>query len=70
MEDYKTRVRMLPICSCGYIFENGIEIHEIINAVNSIKYTTYSIEPSMCPNCKKEIECIEHYNYRVKHTDY
>lgn len=66
MEDYKTRLRMLPVCSCGYIFDEGVTIHEHINDKNGIKYATYSIEPGMCPKCKKTIEYIEEYKYRVK----
>lgn len=66
MNDYKTTLRMLTVCNCGYIFGNGIVIHENINEKNGIKYTTHSIEPSECPNCKKEIECIEHYSYTAE----
>lgn len=67
MEDYKTTLRMLPVCNCGYIFRDGIIIHEDINEKNGIKHATYSIEPQKCPNCGKEIEQIEHYGYTVEH---
>jgi hypothetical protein len=61
MNDYKTKLRMLPVCSCGYIFKDGIAIHEDINEKDGIKYATHTIEPHMCPNCKKKIECVENY---------
>ena len=70
MDDYKTTLKMLPVCNCGYIFREGIIIHEDINTKNKIKYATHTIEPAICPNCKKEIECIEDYKHTVEHIRY
>lgn len=61
MKNYKTKLKVTPICSsCGHVFKNGIIIHKHILETNGIKYPKYSIEPSICPNCKKEIEYIEY----------
>jgi hypothetical protein len=65
MNELTTRLRLLPVCSCGYVFREGIVIHKIIHETNGIKYATHAIIPSMCPNCKKKIECIEHNRYTV-----
>lgn len=70
MEDYKTRLRMLPVCSCGYVFKNGVIIHEDISETNGIKYAKYSIEPSNCPKCNKEIECVEYNGYTHEISDW
>lgn len=63
---YSTRLKMLPVCDCGYILKDGIVIHKNILEVNELKYPNYFIEPPACPNCKRKIECIEHYNYVVE----
>lgn len=60
MEDYKTKLRMLPVCSCGHVFKNGVIIHEDIIEAEGFKHAKYSIEPPSCPQCNKEIECIEY----------
>lgn len=70
MKDCKTRLKMLPVCSCGYVFRDGVIINQYINNINRIGYPEYSIEPSICPMCKKEIECIENNGYIVKHRRY
>lgn len=67
MNDYKTKLRMLPVCSCGYVFREGVIIHKDINEKDEIKYATHSIEPYMCPQCKKEIECVEYNGYTYEH---
>lgn len=54
----KTALTMLPVCNCGYIFRDGIVIHTDICEKNGVKYAVHAIEPSMCPNCKKQIESI------------
>lgn len=62
MEDYKTRLRLLPVCDCGYMFEDGIVVCEkTIETSNGIKYGKTCFEPASCPNCKREIECIVNY---------
>ena len=62
MEDCKTRLRLLPVCNCGYIFENGIILYEkTAETPNGIKYGKACFEPAACPNCKREIECIVNY---------
>ena len=60
MDDYKTRLKMLPVCSCGYVFTKGVIIHEDINEMDGMKYAKYFIEPPNCPKCKKKIECIDY----------
>lgn len=69
MDDYRTTLKMLPVCSCGYIFRKGVVIHQDINEKDGIKYPTYFIEPSKCPNCNKKIECIERYNDIVEYRE-
>ena len=68
MKEHTVRLKMLPVCSCGHIFQDGIIIHQDILGTNGMKYAIHSIEPPTCPNCKKEIECIEHYSYTVEHV--
>lgn len=63
MEEYTTRLKMTPICNCGYIFGDGIIINESIVEINGLEYKKYSIEPSRCPSCRKKIDCIENYRY-------
>lgn len=70
MENCKTRLKMLPVCSCGYVFKDGVTIHQHINDIFRIGYLEYSIEPSICPMCKKEIECIEYNDYMIKNKEY
>ena len=67
MEDYKTTLRMLPVCSCGYVFANGVITHEDIIELKGVKYTEYYIEPPNCPKCNKKIECIEYNGYTHEH---
>ena len=62
MEDCKVRLKLLPVCECGYIFEDGIVIYKnIAEASNGIEYGKACFEPIACPNCKREIECIMNY---------
>ena len=70
MEDYKTKLKMLPVCSCGYVFKDGVIIHQFIKNYMFGKYSEYSIEPPICPMCKKEIECIEYGDYTIKNKEY
>ena len=71
MEDYYTRLKLLPVCSCGYIFTDGVVIRKDINTVeykgvkDIMKYPSYSIEPNICPNCKRVIECVEYYDHTI-----
>ena len=60
MDEYMTTVRMRPVCSCGYIFWDGIVIRRNMNETYGFKYVAQDIEPPVCPNCKKIIECIEY----------
>lgn len=69
MDDNKTILKMLPVCSCGYVFRKGVMIYENINETHGWKYATYSIQPSQCPSCHKTIEGIESENYRFKHNE-
>lgn len=70
MENCKTRLKMLPVCSCGYVFKDGVIIHQSINDyMFRIGYPEYSIEPSICPMCKKEIECIDYNSYMIKNYE-
>lgn len=62
-------VKLLPVCECGYIFREGIEITKNINEVKGsndhIKYGTYNINPPKCPNCKQIIEGVLYNNYII-----
>lgn len=53
-------VKLLPVCECGHIFREGIQITKNISEVKRsndyIKYGTYHINPPICPNCKQVIE--------------
>lgn len=66
MEEYVTRLKLLPVCNCGYIFRDGVTIYKNTNEVKDIKYATYSISPNICPNCKKHIECVAYGNDIIK----
>lgn len=70
MENCKTRLKMLPVCSCGYVFKDGVTIHQFIKNCMFGKYPEYFIEPSICPKCKKEIECIDYNSYMIKNKEY
>lgn len=62
MEDYKTKLKLLPVCQCGYIFEDGIVIYKNTEETsNGIKYGKVCFEPVACPHCQREIECIMNY---------
>lgn len=71
MENCKTRLRMLPVCSCGYVFKDELIVNKSINDyMFRIGYPEYSFEPSTCPMCKKEIECIDYNGYMIKNKEY
>jgi hypothetical protein len=70
MEDYTTRLRMLPVCSCGYVFTKGVIVHEDINETNGFKYAEHYVEPPNCPKCNKKIECIVYDGYTYEHRRY
>ena len=57
-EDNTTRLKVLPVCDCGHVFTSGVVCCINRNEINGNKYPVYSIEPAICPNCKKLIECI------------
>lgn len=52
--------KMLPVCECGYVFRDGIIIYKDIREVNGVKYSEHFIQPWMCPNCQKIIDCVEY----------
>ena len=63
------KLKLLPVCECGYVFRDGIVIEKTINVIDKIKdsdsvikYPKYSINPPMCPNCKRMIESVEYNN--------
>lgn len=60
LNDNYTTVNILPVCNCGYIFRDGIEVYQFIKEEDNtkIKYSLYSIQPPMCPRCGRRIECI------------
>lgn len=65
IEEYSTRLKILPVCDCGYVFEDGIILRKNISETSFkeekiIKYPEYSIEPNFCPNCKRIIECVQY----------
>jgi predicted Zn-ribbon and HTH transcriptional regulator len=57
--EYVTTIKYLPVCErCGYIFREGIQLkEEIIETGLGFKYPERSIVPSICPKCKRHIEC-------------
>lgn len=59
--DHVTTIKMLPVCSCGYIFVSGLVYHESIEeAVGApIKYKQGCFTPMNCPRCNRYIECVE-----------
>jgi len=59
IDEYTTRLKMLPVCDCGYVFKDGVVCSMMYHKVGDIEYPMYFIEPNICPNCKKVIECIE-----------
>lgn len=65
MEDYKTRLKLLPVCNCGYVFRNGVTVYRKIVENNGLKHAEFAINPPMCPSCEKEIECIECYDWTI-----
>lgn len=69
MDKLTTRLRMLPVCDCGYVFREGVVIRANINETHGIKYAVHTIAPSVCPNCKKAIECVEENRYTHKVCD-
>lgn len=59
-----TRLRMLPVCECGYVFQRGIDTYEEViqppGGITLMKYMVYGFDPPVCPNCNKTIEAIEY----------
>lgn len=68
MDKYTTTLKMLPVCECGHIFEDGIVLYKDIAEINNLKHAINRIDPPYCPSCKRKIECIEHYSYQVEET--
>ena len=66
MEKYLTRLKLLPVCNCGYVFRDGVTICRSIEENNALKHAEFTINPPMCPNCKKKIECLEGYNWKIE----
>lgn len=59
--EYVTAIEYLPVCKrCGYIFREGIQLkEEIIETGLGLKYPNHTIIPSICPECKRHIECVK-----------
>lgn len=74
IDEYLTRLELLPVCSCGYIFKDGVVIRKDVNEFQyksaTMKYPQYFIEPNICPNCKKVIECIEYNRDTIKREEF
>lgn len=62
-DDYTTELKLLPVCSCGYVHLSGVEVRCNIIEKDGIKYSTYEFIPSVCPNCGKKIVCITSPKY-------
>lgn len=64
MSSEKVTVTLTPICECGYIFKNGIICHRETMELSKSGYTIQQLffEPSICPNCKRAIDCIQYIN--------
>ena len=64
IEWHMTRLKLLPVCDCGYVFKDGVICGRKYHTVDGIEYScihpTYFIEPNICPNCNKRIKCIEY----------
>lgn len=53
------RIKLLPVCDCGYVFIDGINVYEDVFAINDkIKSMHIYFTPTICPQCKRKIECI------------
>lgn len=60
---YQTEVRLVPMCSCGYVFTDGSCIEKyndrLDNPDNKILYRQRTMfHPSVCPKCGRTIEQI------------
>ena len=62
-DDYTTELKLLPVCSCGYVHLSGVEVRCNIIEKDGIKYSTYEFIPPFCPNCGKKIVCITSQGY-------
>lgn len=61
-DDIFTELTLLPVCSCGYVFREGIELKcgvEVINNNEPLKVRTNTFTPSQCPNCKRFISSVK-----------
>lgn len=50
-----TKLRLLTVCECGYVFRE-IKINRKMTTLDNFSVPVEShFEPSICPNCKKFI---------------
>lgn len=50
-----TKLRLLPVCECGYVFRE-IKINRKMMTIDNFSVPVESrFEPPICPNCKKFI---------------
>ena len=54
------QLKMLPVCECGYVFQDGIVIYRDIRETNGVEHVEHFIQPWMCPNCQRIIDCVEY----------
>lgn len=62
-DSYQTEVRLVPICSCGHVFTDGLCIEKyedhFDNPDNMMIYKNRTMfRPSVCPKCGRTIEQI------------
>ena len=62
--EYETEVRLVPMCSCGYVFTDGIcvENHYTYSHDQDIWYKSMrAIHPNICPKCERKINDIKSF---------
>ena len=51
-------IQIKPVCDCGYVFQDGIEIHNEIVFVDGIYHDSHMVYPYKCPQCGEMIDRI------------
>lgn len=68
--DAITELKLLPVCDCGYVFTEGIEmkcsIIPIYDGEQVIKHATFDFIPFECPNCKRRIVAVTDPTNKIK----
>lgn len=69
---YQTEVRLVPMCSCGYVFTEGLYLVENTENLSNSKmipviHCNYRFKPNMCPNCGRLIESMKQFDIKDKY---